>query len=119
MLASAGVVVTTRSCARRLRRTVHGLRPWGTTTLEGPGRPPIEITATPCRHGPPLSGRLSGEVTGFSLRWTGQRHGELWISGDTVLYRGYGRSRGASTSVRHFSTWAVPGTPRPVPHATP
>ncbi|MYV54683.1 MBL fold metallo-hydrolase [Streptomyces sp. SID3212] len=113
VLASAGVVVTTRSCARRLRRTVHGLRPWGTTTLEGPGRPPIEITATPCRHGPPLSGRLSGEVTGFSLRWTGQRHGELWISGDTVLYRGVreiARRLDVGTALLHLGAARHPAT---------
>jgi L-ascorbate metabolism protein UlaG (beta-lactamase superfamily) len=27
-------------------------------------------------------------VIGFSLRWEGQVHGDLWISGDTVLYDG-------------------------------
>jgi L-ascorbate metabolism protein UlaG (beta-lactamase superfamily) len=27
-------------------------------------------------------------VVGFALRWEGQRHGVLWISGDTVLYGG-------------------------------
>ena len=48
----------------------------------------IEITATPCRHGPPLSRPLAGEVVGFALAWDGQEHGALWISGDTVLYDG-------------------------------
>jgi L-ascorbate metabolism protein UlaG (beta-lactamase superfamily) len=27
-------------------------------------------------------------VVGFALRWDGQEHGVLWISGDTVLYDG-------------------------------
>jgi len=27
-------------------------------------------------------------VIGFALRWEGQEHGVLWISGDTVLYDG-------------------------------
>jgi L-ascorbate metabolism protein UlaG (beta-lactamase superfamily) len=45
------------------------------------------VTATPCRHGPPLSGPIVGEVCGFTLRWNGQ-DGLLWISGDTVLYGG-------------------------------
>jgi hypothetical protein len=31
-------------------------------TLEAPGRPTIEVTATPCRHGPPLSHPLVGDV---------------------------------------------------------
>ena len=66
----------------------RGLAPWQTTRLEAPGRPTIEITATPCRHGPPLSHPIVGDVIGFALRWEGQEHGVLWISGDTVLYDG-------------------------------
>ena len=27
-------------------------------------------------------------MIGFALRWEGQKHGVLWISGDTVLYDG-------------------------------
>jgi hypothetical protein len=42
-----------------------------------PGRPAIEITATPCRHGPPLSHPLAGDVIGFALRWDGQERGAL------------------------------------------
>ena len=67
---------------------LRGLAAWERTTLEAPGRPAIEITATPCRHGPPLSHPIVGEVVGFALRWEGQEHGALWISGDTVLYDG-------------------------------
>jgi L-ascorbate metabolism protein UlaG (beta-lactamase superfamily) len=88
MLPSAGVVVTTASGARRLGGDARGLEPWETTRLEAPGRPAIEITATPCRHGPPLSRPIVGDVIGFALRWDGQEHGVLWISGDTVLYDG-------------------------------
>jgi L-ascorbate metabolism protein UlaG (beta-lactamase superfamily) len=88
LLPSAGIVVTTVSGAKRLGGGARGLDPWGTTRLEALGRPPIEVTATPCRHGPPLSRPLAGDVIGFALRWDGQRHGALWISGDTVLYHG-------------------------------
>jgi L-ascorbate metabolism protein UlaG (beta-lactamase superfamily) len=88
LLPSAGVVVTTVSGARRLGGAARGLEPWATTRLEAPGRPAIEITATPCRHGPPLSHPIVGDVIGFALRWDGQEHGVLWISGDTVLYDG-------------------------------
>jgi L-ascorbate metabolism protein UlaG (beta-lactamase superfamily) len=88
LLPSAGVVVTTTSGARRLGGAARGLEPWATTRLEAPGRTAIEITATPCRHGPPLSHAIVGDVIGFALRWEGQEHGVLWISGDTVLYPG-------------------------------
>jgi len=88
LLPAAGVIVTTASGAQRLGGTTRGLEPWQATRLEAPERPTIEITATPCRHGPPLSHPLIGDVIGFALRWEGQRHGVLWISGDTVLYDG-------------------------------
>jgi L-ascorbate metabolism protein UlaG (beta-lactamase superfamily) len=88
LLPGAGVVVTTAAGAKRLGGKTRGLEPWATTRLEAPGKPPIEVTATPCRHGPPLSRPIVGDVIGFSLRWEGQRDGELWITGDTVLYDG-------------------------------
>ncbi|HEV2903310.1 MAG TPA: MBL fold metallo-hydrolase [Gaiellaceae bacterium] len=88
LLPSVGSIVTTVSGARRLGPSARGLEPWAVTTLEATGRPQIEITATPCRHGPPLSRPIAGDVVGFALRWEGQEHGALWISGDTVLYDG-------------------------------
>jgi L-ascorbate metabolism protein UlaG (beta-lactamase superfamily) len=81
-------VITTVSGAGRLRGSARGLEPWETTTLEAPGRPAIEIMATPCRHGPGALRFVFGDVIGFALRWDGQEHGALWISGDTVLYDG-------------------------------
>ena len=91
LLPSVGAIVTTVSGARRLGPSARGLEPWAATTLEAPGRPQIEIIATPCRHGPPLSRPIVGDVVGFALRWEGQEHGVLWISGDTVLYDGVRR----------------------------
>ncbi len=88
LLPSAGVVVTTVSGAKKLGGSARGLDDWQTTTLEAPGKPTIEITATPCRHGPPGSHPIVGDVIGFALKWDGQEHGVLWISGDTVLYDG-------------------------------
>jgi L-ascorbate metabolism protein UlaG (beta-lactamase superfamily) len=88
LLPRAGTIVTTRSGAGRVGGGARGLGAWETTRLEAPGRPPIDVTATPCRHGPPGSHPVVGDVIGFSLRWDGQDHGELWISGDTVLYSG-------------------------------
>jgi L-ascorbate metabolism protein UlaG (beta-lactamase superfamily) len=92
LLPSAGVVVTTGAGARRLGLPgdvdVRGLAPWSPTVLSAPDRVPIEVTATPCRHGPPLSRPIVGDVIGFALRWDGQEHGGLWVTGDTVLYDG-------------------------------
>ncbi len=88
LLPAAGAVLTTIAGAKRLGGKARGLAPWATTMLEAPGKPTIEVTATPCRHGPPLSRPIVGDVVGFGLAWEGQKHGALWISGDTVLYDG-------------------------------
>ncbi|MFG2960357.1 MBL fold metallo-hydrolase [Streptomyces sp. NPDC048291] len=88
LLPTADVVLTTPSGARRLSGNARGLAPWSSTRLQAPGRTTIDVTATPARHGPPLSRPITGDVTGFALHWTGQEHGALWISGDTVLYDG-------------------------------
>jgi L-ascorbate metabolism protein UlaG (beta-lactamase superfamily) len=88
LLPSAGAVVTTVAGSRRLGGGAGGLSPWETTTLSAPGRTAIEVTATPCRHGPPLSRPIVGDAIGFALRWDEQRDGVLWISGDTVLFDG-------------------------------
>ena len=85
LLREAGTVITTASAARRLGGGARGLQAWASTRLEVPGRPTITVTATPCRHGPPGSRPIVGEVTGFALTWPGQEQGALWISGDTVL----------------------------------
>jgi L-ascorbate metabolism protein UlaG (beta-lactamase superfamily) len=88
LLPSVGTVLTTVSGAARLGGGARGLAPWTSTRLERPGLPTIDVTATPCRHGPPLSGPIVGDVVGFALRWDGQEDGVLWISGDTVLFGG-------------------------------
>jgi len=88
LLPTAGTVLTTVSGAGRLGGNATGLATWATTRLTGDGRPDLEVTATPCRHGPPLSRPIVGDVVGFALRWDGQAHGRLWITGDTVLYGG-------------------------------
>lgn len=78
-------VLTTRSAARRLDVAgARGLRPSASVVLEEPGREPLEVTATPARHGPPLSRPIVGEVVGFLLHCAGTT---VWVTGDTVLHR--------------------------------
>jgi L-ascorbate metabolism protein UlaG (beta-lactamase superfamily) len=87
LLPRAGRIVTTVPGAKRLGGAGTGLADWQSTRLEAPGRPAIEVTATPCRHGPPGFRPIVGAVIGFALAIEG-RSGVLWISGDTVLYDG-------------------------------
>jgi L-ascorbate metabolism protein UlaG (beta-lactamase superfamily) len=119
LLPSARVVVTTVPGAGRLGGGSRGLAPWGRTTLEADGRPAIDVTATPCRHGPPLSRPIVGDVIGFALAWEGQEHGALWISGDTVLYGGVRKSPSGCASIPRCYTSAVCGSRSPARCATP
>ncbi|GLX94987.1 MBL fold metallo-hydrolase [Herbidospora sp. NBRC 101105] len=100
------LVITTHSGAARIGGT--GLRPGESTRLND-----VTITATPCRHGPPLSHPIVGDVIGFALEWPGQTHGPLWITGDTVLYaplRGTARRLKPGTVVFHLGGVRFPIT---------
>src|SRR5215208_804177 len=78
-----------RAAAVGRRRGHHGRGRLTTARQRArPGAVGLDVTATPCRHGPPASRPIVGDVIGFALRWEGQQHGVLWISGDTVLYDG-------------------------------
>lgn len=82
-------VITTRSGQKRLKAdNVRGLAAWESTTLNSPGLPSLQITATPCRHGPPFSHPLVGDVIGFAISVVDSPGTALWISGDSVYYRG-------------------------------
>jgi L-ascorbate metabolism protein UlaG (beta-lactamase superfamily) len=87
-LASAKRVITTRPSAKRLGGTAEGLAAWDTTDIVGTDGARIRITATPARHGPPLSLPFVGKVIGFVLEWDGQTRGPLYLSGDTVEFGG-------------------------------
>jgi L-ascorbate metabolism protein UlaG (beta-lactamase superfamily) len=67
LLPRAKQVLTTVSGGKRLQGNARGLAAGSATVLERPGHPRIKITATPCRHGPPLSRPIAGEVIGFLL----------------------------------------------------
>lgn len=86
LLPSAAHVVTTRSGARRLSLPrVNGLRADEAVLLEVPGKGPLRVTATPARHGPPLSRPIVGDVIGFTVRRQSHHRHNPWVTGDTVL----------------------------------
>jgi L-ascorbate metabolism protein UlaG (beta-lactamase superfamily) len=90
LLPSVPTVLTTPSAARRLGVAgARGLRQGVPLVLEAPDREPLEVTATPARHGPPLSRPVVGEVVGFLLRCAGTT---VWITGDTVDHRALRRA---------------------------
>ena len=110
LLSRAGVVVTTVPGARRLGTgNVRGLDNWGTTTLTRPGLPDVVVTATPCRHGPRFSRRIAGKVVGFAVTVEGRGSADLWMTGDTVVYRNCSPPQNDSTWTSRWCISAVSG----------
>lgn len=85
LLSRADEVITTAPGAARLGRA-RGLENWESTTLTRDGLPELTVTATPCRHGPPLSRPIAGKVIGFAVNVEGSTRTDLWMTGDTVVY---------------------------------
>jgi L-ascorbate metabolism protein UlaG (beta-lactamase superfamily) len=88
LLPQVGAVLTTRAGATRLGGNSVGLVPWSSIHLHDGDKPTLTVTATPARHGPPLSQPITGAVIGFALSTTDPRHATVWVSGDTVLFEG-------------------------------
>jgi L-ascorbate metabolism protein UlaG (beta-lactamase superfamily) len=113
LLPSVDAVFTTMSGASHLGPNARGLVPWQVSRLEAPGRPAITLTATPCRHGPPASRPVVGDVIGFVLEWDGQENGAIWITGDTVMFRGVrevARRFDVGTAIAHLGRVRFPVT---------
>jgi len=87
LLPLVGKVITTGAGAKRLGGKTIGLKAWQSITLESDDTK-IKITAAPAQHGTLGSHLVVGETTGFILEWAGQKHGALYISGDTVWFNG-------------------------------
>jgi len=81
-------IITTKAAAKRIKHNTIGLTDFQSVELDLKNGQKLELIATPCRHGPPLSLPFVGPVIGFILKWKDQADGALYISGDTVLFNG-------------------------------
>lgn len=85
---SAPLILSTQAAAKAVPG-VTGLRVWDSYMVENEKVPGLKITATPCQHRPWwLPEFFSGPVIGFVLEFPGQSNGVLYISGDTVYFKG-------------------------------
>ncbi len=85
---TAPLILSTQAAAKAVPG-VTGLRVWDTYVVENEKVPGLKITATPCQHRPWwLPEFFSGPVIGFVLEFPGQSNGVLYISGDTVYFKG-------------------------------
>lgn len=112
ILPQAKEVVTTQAGAKRLGGNAMGLATWQSKTLES-GDARIKVTAMPARHGSLGSHLIVGETTGFLIEWDGQKHGALYISGDTVWFQGLSeiaRRFKVSVAILHIGKASFPIT---------
>jgi len=85
-LTRAGVVLTTKSGAKRLGANSIGLAPGECREFQIPAGGSLVITATAARHGPAGIEPITGEVIGFHLSIENEIRQSLYITGDTVYY---------------------------------
>ncbi len=87
LLPGASKVITGKHGRRHLGDLAVGLDCWETTTVFGRGGEEIKVTATPALHGPWWFPGTR-HVCGFVLEWEGGRDGGIYLSGDTIMFRG-------------------------------
>ncbi|WP_295128223.1 MBL fold metallo-hydrolase [uncultured Chitinophaga sp.] len=81
-------VLSTKNAAHDLPGVI-GLDNWETYAVDTPKIKGLRITATPAQHRPWwLPEFISGTVIGFVIEYEGQENGVIYISGDTVYFRG-------------------------------
>jgi len=105
-------VLTTSAGAKRLGNNAIGLKSWQNAVVKS-GSFEITVTAVPARHGSLGSHLIVGETTGFVLEWAAQKHGALYISGDTVWFRGIheiARRFQIGTAILHIGKAGFPVT---------
>ena len=104
-----------REAARR--RRPRAARLGGDAARGARARPTMEIIATPCRHGPPLSHPIVGDVIGFTL--IGRSGRVVWISGRHRALRRRARGGGPVGDRRRARcTSAACSSRSPGPRAT-
>lgn len=82
------LIISTKPAARAIKG-VTGLSDWESYKIDTPKVPGLKITATPAQHHPWwVPEILAGKVIGFVIEFDGQQNGVIYISGDTVYFKG-------------------------------
>lgn len=97
-------IITGTNSSERAGPNAIRLPVWQSTTLTGPDNFTVKITATPALHGPWILPE-SHHVVGFVIEFPQQQCDALYISGDTVYFRGMheiGRRFKIGTALLHL-----------------
>lgn len=86
--ATVPLVLSTVAASKAFPK-INGLRDWETHRVNTPLVPGLRVTAVPAQHHPWWVPEIfSGKVIGFVIEYDAQTNGALYISGDTVYFRG-------------------------------
>lgn len=82
------LILSTRSAAKAISG-ITGLADWESYKIDTGKVPGLKITATPAQHHPSwVPEFLVGKVVGFIIEFAAQKNGVIYISGDTVFFKG-------------------------------
>jgi L-ascorbate metabolism protein UlaG (beta-lactamase superfamily) len=82
------LILSTRSAEKKINGII-GLDDWESYKINTNKVPGLKITATPAQHHPWwVPEFLAGKVIGFIIEFNGQENGVIYISGDTVYFKG-------------------------------
>ncbi|OOG76719.1 MBL fold metallo-hydrolase [Algoriphagus sp. A40] len=85
---NVSTVLSTKQAAKAIPG-VTGLKEWESVAIQTPAVQGLRITATPAQHRPWwVPEVLSGKVIGFIIEFEAQKNGVIYISGDTVYFKG-------------------------------
>lgn len=85
---SGATILSTKKAAAAING-VTGLDNWQTVPIKTSKVKNLRITATPAQHHPWwIPEFISGTVIGFVIEFDGQENGVIYISGDTVYFKG-------------------------------
>ncbi len=82
------IIISTEAASREISG-ITGLDNWESIEIKTPKVPGLKITATPAQHHPWwIPEFVAGKVIGFIIEFDGQENGVIYISGDTVYFKG-------------------------------
>jgi L-ascorbate metabolism protein UlaG (beta-lactamase superfamily) len=87
-LERAKTVISTVPASKAIKGLI-GLKEWESIVQETPKINGLKITATPAQHRPSwIPEFVSGKVIGFIIEADDQENGVIYLSGDTVFFKG-------------------------------
>jgi L-ascorbate metabolism protein UlaG (beta-lactamase superfamily) len=115
--ATAPLIVSTKSAAKVVKNTI-GLDNWESHSINTPKLSNLKITATTAQHRPSwIPEFVSGKVIGFIIEADELENGAIYISGDTVYFKGIKEVASrfnidiaifhlGSVQIRYLTAWA-------------